>query len=557
MRLFISYSRDDKAFVYDLWRALRDKSRHDAWIDLELKGATRWWTSILEAVEEADCCLLVMTQRSLESIYCLAEIRYALALNKPLLPIMLKPCVQFIPKDVSKLQFIDFTGNAPLADLLLDIERSLSEVRMALFQGDYPKGDAVRPVEPSADAAQDIDEVYEIGADALKNENYDLAEDKLKQVLSVDGEGMLGRLAQGKLSQIAALRLRFKDYQRIRRLLAKGSIEDAVTAWQIFTQTYGTSYDPEHLAKQLAESLPPPQMMPKTDSQKAVPTPDARVEIRPNGSEKLPPPIIEPARPQPVKQDPLAIARAFKGKRNINWKPIIQTFDVKGIPMEMCLVPPGTFRMGSNDRDNEKPIHSQSLAQPYWIGRHPVTNAQWRTAAENSVGVVKVPEWADWYNEAKKSNHPVVGVTWWQCVEFLKWLGSDWRLPTELEWEYAARGLDNLVYPFGNEFKMDLVVYSKNSNKSTATIGARPQGASWVGAQDMSGNVWEWMSSIHKTYPYKADNARENMSSKAARVLRGGSWLNTPLDARAASRYHYAPHYRDPSIGLRCVSPYL
>jgi formylglycine-generating enzyme required for sulfatase activity len=249
----------------------------------------------------------------------------------------------------------------------------------------------------------------------------------------------------------------------------------------------------------------------------------------------------------------VALARAFKGKQNSDWTPTFHTFDVKGIQMEMCLVPPGSFMMGGDENDNEKPIHPQALMQPYWIGVHPVTNAQWHIAVGASNGKVTVPKWSDWYNDNAKTNHPVVGVTWYQCIDFLNWLGTAWRLPTEPEWEYAARGLDNLVFPFGNEFKKDWVVYSTNSNKSTATVGGRPQNASWVGAQDMSGGVWEWTSSIYAEYPYKADDTHENMGSKDARVLRGGSWHNLPYRASTTYRHNLMPIRRQYSVGLRCV----
>jgi formylglycine-generating enzyme required for sulfatase activity len=132
--------------------------------------------------------------------------------------------------------------------------------------------------------------------------------------------------------------------------------------------------------------------------------------------------------------DLVVLAREFRGKHNRDWTPIFHTFEVQGMQMEMCLVPPGSFMMGSDEHDNEKPIHQQTVTQPYWIGVHPVTNAQWQTAVANSNGKVTVPKWADWYHDGAKTNHPVVGVTWYQCVEFLQWLGTEWRLPTEPEW---------------------------------------------------------------------------------------------------------------------------
>jgi len=86
MKLFISYSRDDKAWVYELWRGLRDHAYHDAWIDQRIIPAQDWWDSILTNIEAAECVLYIMTPKSVDSIYCQAEMTYALALNKPILP---------------------------------------------------------------------------------------------------------------------------------------------------------------------------------------------------------------------------------------------------------------------------------------------------------------------------------------------------------------------------------------------------------------------------------------------------------------------------------------
>lgn len=240
----------------------------------------------------------------------------------------------------------------------------------------------------------------------------------------------------------------------------------------------------------------------------------------------------------PLKTDDITqIAHNFKGKHNADWSPIIQTFEVKGLSLDMCLVPVGSFLMGSNDiSDREKPVHQQIVKEPYWIGLYPITNAQWRFAVKNSKGTVKLPYGEGWYKDKGKDNHPVVGVSWKQCQEFVKWLGTDWQLPTEVQWEYAARGLDNLVYPFGNEFKPDLVVYDQNSNKSTAAIAGRPGGTSWIGAQDMAGNVSEWNSTLYQPYPYKADDGRENLSTGSRRVLRGGSWGLAYGNARPSYR---------------------
>ena len=127
---------------------------------------------------------------------------------------------------------------------------------------------------------------------------------------------------------------------------------------------------------------------------------------------------------------------------------------------------------------------------------------------------------------------------WFEAVTHCESRGA--RLPTEAEWEYTARGPDGLVYPWGNDFEADNTVYAGNSGDLPAPVGSRPGGVSWVGAFDMSGNVWEWVSSIYTDYPYNAADGREKSlgnESSSVRALRGGGWYNSTDDLRAANRY--------------------
>jgi formylglycine-generating enzyme required for sulfatase activity len=221
---------------------------------------------------------------------------------------------------------------------------------------------------------------------------------------------------------------------------------------------------------------------------------------------------------------------------NDEWLPVVQEFG----EVPMALVPPGCFTMGSEDGDdNERPVHQQCFDRPFWIDVSEVTNVQYGLEGRFS-GI----------------DRPRDSVTWFEAAAFCRSRGA--RLPTEAEWEYAARGPDGLVYPWGNEFAEGHAFFADNSLEQSWDVGLRPGGASWVGALNMSGNLWEWASSLMKPYPYDPVDGREagGDDSESDRVLRGGAWdVDAPV-LRAALRYAQDPATRLPDIGFRCARDY-
>ncbi len=247
-----------------------------------------------------------------------------------------------------------------------------------------------------------------------------------------------------------------------------------------------------------------------------------------------------------------ATAMPFHGyapvQHNADWQPGFET--INGI--EMALVPAGCFRMG-NDPDaggldmlpGVGDGGEQCFDAPFYISRYEITNAQFDqlacTAARPS-----------YWNDPQR---PREEITWFEARDCAARMGM--RLPTEAEWEYAARGPDALIYPWGNDWKPDNLVWSGNSNSQTANGGSKPGGASWMGADDLAGNVWEWVSSICLDYPYDAADGRENLDDLISRrCLRGGSW-NFNMDfAHASARFNASPYNGALSIGFRvCLSP--
>jgi formylglycine-generating enzyme required for sulfatase activity len=154
------------------------------------------------------------------------------------------------------------------------------------------------------------------------------------------------------------------------------------------------------------------------------------------------------------------------------------------------------------------------------------------------------------------AQHPVTGVSWYGADAFCAWRGG--RLPTEAEWEKAARGNDERTYPWGENISCELANYGACGVQSnTSEVGSYPAGVSPYGVYDMAGNVWEWTQSEYRAYPYRADDGRESregVDRTNVRVLRGGSWNFDGFDTRAPNRYSYLePSSTNYNIGFRCA----
>jgi formylglycine-generating enzyme required for sulfatase activity len=148
------------------------------------------------------------------------------------------------------------------------------------------------------------------------------------------------------------------------------------------------------------------------------------------------------------------------------------------------------------------------------------------------------------------ADHPVIMVSWYGAKAYAEWAGG--RLPSEAEWEYAARGPEGHVYPWGDEDPTCQLAQYEGCPGGTVAVGSFPQGASWCGALDMAGNVWEWTRSLFRSYPYDPDDGREVEWGTESRVARGGAFYGNVRSARCADR-NSNPGYRDYTPGFRVV----
>lgn len=239
---------------------------------------------------------------------------------------------------------------------------------------------------------------------------------------------------------------------------------------------------------------------------------------------------------------------------------------------EMVEVPAGQFTMGSDDGPaDERPVHRVEIAR-FRIDRLPVSNADFGTFLDaqgprgtragqayrrydDDDGDARIHRVEGrWRADPGFERHPVNEVTWAGARDYCAWKGK--RLPTEAEWEKAARGTDGRRYPWGNQPPDASRARFGAGWTQTVAVDATPAGASPYGALDMAGNQWEWVSSLYRPYPYRADDGREDPDADGARATRGGGHdsppeeLTTTQRGRNLSRAPRAGHH---NIGFRCA----
>jgi formylglycine-generating enzyme required for sulfatase activity len=254
--------------------------------------------------------------------------------------------------------------------------------------------------------------------------------------------------------------------------------------------------------------------------------------------------------------------------------------------MNMVYVPAGQFEMGSSDDERARPVHTVAL-DAFWIDKTEVTNAMF-TAFLNEQGN-QVEEGVSWlepgaghrgivYGHIEENDgvfrpqtgyedYPVIEVSWYGAAAYCSWVGG--RLPTEAEWEYAARGPQARAYPWGNTFDGERANYCDASCSydwrdadfddefaQWAPVGTYPGGASWCGALDMAGNVWEWVNDwwSEDYYAHSPADNPQGPDAGTLRIARGGSWFDeswrmSPYCRKALTPSSYRMHW----VGFRCV----
>lgn len=229
--------------------------------------------------------------------------------------------------------------------------------------------------------------------------------------------------------------------------------------------------------------------------------------------------------------------------------------------MAMVYVPAGEFLMGSTEGYGEEDEHSQHKVylDAFWIDQTEVTNLMYAKCVNE--GACTPPESTKSYSQDKYfgnpiyDNYPVIFVNWNQARKYCQW--AQRILPTEAQWEKAARGIEALTYPWGNENPNHELANFSDIIGDTTNVGRFPAGASQYGALDLAGNVSEWVLDFYGAYPFSSYLVSNPLGPSTGnyRILRGGSWIIGPFLIRSSERFWVSPLYADNDSGFRCVLP--
>ncbi|MBN8657701.1 MAG: SUMF1/EgtB/PvdO family nonheme iron enzyme [Anaerolineae bacterium] len=522
LKVFLSYASQDKPLVRELSRRLAGEGWIDTWQDEKsLLPGQDWRVKIEEAVEDADAVIICLSNHSVtKEGHVQKELRYAreIALEKPedaifLIPLRLEDCE--IPRGLRFYQWVDYFEEkkdasyiALVASLKLRYEQKLKleeEERLRKKQ---------QELETAAKAAREKEE-----QEAAERERIKADKEERKKIAKKKAE-----------------------LETVKREYENGKNEPPTRRQSVY---WFGGFIFLVLGIIFLSSLNSP-------SSAEQPTPENTqtqtiVTLSHNTTEAS------------ITKTPEATSTAV----SITLAPTnlpTEIIDAEGLKMR--LVPAGEFKMGSeNWESDEAPIH-QVYLDAYYMDVYEVTNIAYIACV--NTGYCYKPAYnyslsrTNYYGYSEFNDFPVVYVDWTQASLFCSWRGAS--LPTEAQWEKAARGTDERIYPWGNEVDCSKANYFDETGgcnrTDTAKVGSYEDGKSPYGIYDLSGNVWEWVADWYsETYyqnsPLKNPSGPGLSGSQLFRVLRGGAWHNNAM--RSSNRLQYLQYASDWNIGFRCV----
>ncbi|MEI6411583.1 MAG: SUMF1/EgtB/PvdO family nonheme iron enzyme [Bacteroidota bacterium] len=534
LKTFVCYAHEDRTIVKDLLKHLRPLAKKDLieiWDDGQILPGQDWDKAIKLRLESAQLILMFVSVDFIDSEYIeKKELKAALERHTEgeatLVPIIVRACgwkdyfdigrFQALPKEALPIMSKHF----PILDDALDevaqgIRLLVTEMQHQLAA----KAEAARLEQAEKEKAEKQAAIAQSQQESLRKQDEAAWEAAKEAAENIKDE-------RGK---IAAYRVYLDDPEHvIHRVEAEKAIENLKKA-EINRKIKEDAIEREKREKQEAEAE-------KKRLAEEVARREAEARKRQEAEAEKKRLAEEVARRE-------AEARKKQEAEAEKKRLAEEAARQKGLP-EMVFVKGGTFQMGSDEIDHAKPIHAVTLSD-FEIGKYPVTQKLWQEIMGDNPSYFKENE-----------NCPVEEVSWEDTQAFLKKLNTrfpdrQYRLPTEAEWEYAARGgVQSKGFQYaGSDILDEVAWHNKNAGLKTHPVGIKK--ANELGIYDMSGNVWEWCSDWHGAYTSGSQTNPHGPASGSGRVLRGGSWYFYPLNCRVADRSNVTPTFRNNDIGFR------
>lgn len=528
LRVFLCHASQDKPMVRELYNRLAAEGWIDPWLDEEKISLGQHWTTVIEdALDASDLVIIFLSRNSVQKEgFVQRELNYAwdLSLEKPrnvifLIPFRLDDCE--VPRYLRSRQWGDYFGGKK-ETTYQNLLRSLKQRYQQKLLLEAKEREHAQNLTLST-PAEPVDEVPDFLRAAGWSQAVN-ASDKSKSA-STNGD----QAAAEQPDEIP-------DFLR-----AAGRAQDISAS----DESKSASTDGDQVAvEQPIEYIELPDWVKALAPSQPVDEGELPDWINKIGVNAVPISTESGNQPDGMQQFRQTAEPLTPVKTTSDGHPIYTFGDI-----ECVKIPPGKFLMGSSDIDkqadaDEKPQHSIDLPYGYYMARFPVTNEQYAVYTMEKRIKHPVRDWEE------KTNHPAMNISWDEAMIYCRWLnevlanelpsGFVLRLPTEAEWEKAARGEKGIIYPWGNTFDKNKCNTYEGGNRGTTPVGKfSPHGDSPYGCADMSGNVWEWTHSLYKLYPYRANDGREVETTKGKRILRGGSFYDRGRFARCASRFNY------------------
>lgn len=553
-QLFVSYAHKDEAFTKKFIEVVQNRYKNDpavrVWYDRNLTGGVDWWKEIMRQLGKTDIFIYLMSQTALNSEYCQAEFREAYRLRKQIITVQVDANLDIDNDQLSAIQYVDLTHGLDHADsrqeLLRAIDDQLKRVPPMRLLPPRSWKQTSQPNQPNKSANAPI------GTERVLRKPMDI-DTRLAYIQTIIG-------AVGLIVSVIALVFAYIEISGSPTPtppIIGGSVSAVPTPLPTTQPPPDGSLAPSPTVTlsvfeqvQTAEAIQTQQMQ----IQQTLNAQETATELTRLNTEKTVEAIgatetvafatllalsttPTPKATLTALEQAIERARTFTGTRNVDWQPFSHVFN-DGVAR--VLVPVGCFRMGSNDGDDdEQPVHEQCISEPFWLDKYEVTNALYGSASGCGY--------------SSEADQPRNCVNWLDAQAFCEAHGG--TLPSEKQWEYAARGVESWAYPWGNEYDVERVIGADDPTymyNSTAPVGSRPDGVSWVGAMDMSGNLWEWTSTAYGVYPYTQEDEQLN-NKDVSRILRGGSFGTPANGLRSAFRFSWNPADIDNYFGIRCA----